>query len=87
MVEGTFRRSCTGGPLKFSYSFTMVFGPHVLRPTSECVKYSNIPWQFLISGSSYFVKIEIAMPHPDSSLKLAPGTFGKEVASLKGTPF
>ena len=87
MVEGTFRRSFTCGPLKFSHNFTMAFGPHVLRPTSECVKYSDRPWQYLISGSSHFVKIEMAMPHLDSSLRLAPETLGKEVASLKGTPF
>lgn len=65
----------------------MVFGPCVLRPTPECVKYSDIPWQYLISRSSYFVKIEIAMPHPNSSLKLAPGTFEKEVGSFEGHPF
>lgn len=43
----------------------MVFGPHVLRPTSECVKYSDRPWQYLISWKFSFCKNREHALHPD----------------------
>lgn len=50
------------GQLEFYHDFRMVFGFPLLRPTSECMKYSDLPRQCLILINSYFVILEITMP-------------------------
>lgn len=85
MVEGALRSSC--GQLKFDHDFRMVFGFPLLRPTSECLKVSDVPWQCLSLLNSYFGITQKNMPPQILSAKLALGTFGKEVGLFEEYPF
>lgn len=52
--------------------FRMMVDSPLLRPTSQGMKYSDIPWQYLISLNSYFIVIEITVPHPGPPCKASP---------------
>lgn len=85
MVEDALRSS--RGQLKFDHDFRMVFRFPLLRPTSECLKVSDVPWQCLSLLNSYFGTTQKNVPPQILSAKLAPGTFGKEVELFEEYPF
>lgn len=71
MVEGAIRRLYLWTIEVLSW-FHNGIGAPVLRPTSKCMKYSDTPRQDLVSLRSYFVIIEITMPHPGPLCKAGP---------------
>lgn len=72
LVEDASGRSCTCGQLRFDLDFRMAFDSPLLRPTSQHMKYSEIPRQYLISVNSYILLIEITVPHPGPLCKAGP---------------
>lgn len=85
MAEDVLRSSC--GQLKFDHDFRMVFGFPRPRPTSECMKVSDVPWRCLSLLNSYFGITQKNIPPQILSAKLAPGTFEKEVGLFEEYPF
>lgn len=84
MVEGALRTSC--GQLKFDHDFRMVFGFPLQRPTSECLKVSDVPWQCLSLLNSYFGITQKNMPPQILCAKLPQEPLGRKWGCLRSTP-
>lgn len=86
-MEGTIRRLHTYQELKLYHNFRVVFASPLLRPTPECMKYSDKPPQYLTLINMYFVIVEIIMSHPGPLCKAGSGNLCEEVGPFEGHPF